>query len=112
MTQNATVTMVESHNATLLDPAEFKNINNNAYPVVFAYSGRDHFSPTKFCTTVQYNHWKTEKELRSLLGATMHVCAEIDVSQLPPDVCQAITEVQACIARNLPVFSKHGVSYY
>ena len=42
----------------------------------------------------------------------MHVCAEIDVSQLPADVCQAITEVQACVARNLPVLSKHGAGYY
>ena len=106
------ITMVESHNATLLDPAEFKHINSNAYPVVFAYNGRDHFSPTKFCTSAQYNHWKTDKELGSLLSATMHVCAEIDVAQLPPDVYQAITEVRACIARNLPVLSKHGVGYY
>ena len=67
------ITMVQSHNATLLDPAEFKHINNNAYPIVFAYNGRDHFCPTKFCTTAQYNHWKTQKELGSLLGASMHV---------------------------------------
>ena len=42
----------------------------------------------------------------------MHVCAEIDVAELPPDVCQAIAEVKACIAKNLPVISKHGVGYY
>ena len=42
----------------------------------------------------------------------MHVCAEIDVAEIPPDVCQAITEVKACIAKNLPVLSKHGVGYY
>ena len=104
--------MVQSHNATLLDPADFKHINNNAYPIVFAYNGRDHFCPTKFCTAGQYNHWKTQKELGSLLGASMHVCAEIDVAELPPDVCQAIAEVKACIAKNLPVLSKHGVGYY
>ena len=104
--------MVQSHNATLLDPAEFKHINNNAYSIVFAYDGRDHFCPTKFCTTAQYNHWKTQKELGSLLGASMHVCAEIDVAELPPDVCQAIAEVKACIAKNHPVLSKHEVGYY
>ena len=104
--------MVQSHNATLLDPSDFKHINNNAYPIVFAYNGRDHFCPTKFCTAGQYNHWKTQKELGSLLGASMHVCAEIDVAELPPDVCQAIAEVKACIAKNLPVISKHGVGYY
>ena len=104
--------MVQSHNATLLDPVEFKHINNNAYPIVFAYNRRDHFCPTKFCTTAQYNHYKTEKELGSLLGASMHVCAEIDVAELPPDVCQAITEVKAYIAKNLLVLSKHRVGYY
>ena len=104
--------MVQSHNATLLDSAEFKHINNNAFPIVFSYNGRDHFSSTKFCTSAQYNHWKTEKELGSLLGGSMHVCAEIDVSELPPDVAQAVTEVQACIAKNLPVLSKHRVGYY
>ena len=104
--------MVQSHNATLLDPVEFKHINNNAYPIVFAYNGRDHFCPTKFCTTAQYNHYKTEKELGSLLGASMHVCAEIDVAELPPDVCQAITEVKTYIAKNLLVLSKHRVGYY
>ena len=104
--------MVQSHNATLLDPAEFKHINNNAYPIVFAYNGRDHFCPTKFCTTAQYNHWKTQKELGSLLGASMHVCSEIDVAELPQDVCQAIAKVKTCIAKNLPVLSKHGVGYY
>ena len=104
--------MVQSHNATLLDLSEFKHINNNAYPIVFAYNGRDHFCPTKFCTAGQYNHWKTQKELGSLLGASMHFCAEIDVAELQPDVCQAIAEVKACIAKNLPVISKHGVGYY
>ena len=104
--------MVQSHNATLFDPAEFKHINNNACPTVFAYNGRDHFCPIKFCTAAQYNHWKTQKELGSLLGASMYVCAEIDVAELPPDVCQAIAEVKACIAKNLPVISKHGVGYY
>ena len=104
--------MVQSHNATLLDPAEFKHINNNAFPIVFAYNGRDHFAPTKCCTSAQYTHWKTEKELGSLLGASMHVCAEIDVSELPPDVAKAVTDVQACIAKNLPVLSKHGVEHF
>ena len=34
------------------------------------------------------------------------------MAELPPDVCQAIAEVKACIAKNLPVLSKHGVGYY
>ena len=42
----------------------------------------------------------------------MHVCAEINVAELPPDVCQAITEVKAYIAKNLLVLSKHRVGYY
>ena len=42
----------------------------------------------------------------------MHVCAEIDVSELPPDVAQAVTDVKACIAKNLPMLSKHGVDYF
>ena len=53
-----------------------------------------------------------QRELGSLFGASMHVCAEIDVSELPPDVAQAVTDVKACIAKNLPVLSKHGVGYY
>ena len=106
------MTMVQSHNTTLLDPGDFTNIQNNAYPIVFAYNGRDHFSPTMPVSPAQYIQWKTEKELGSLLGASLHVMAGLDFSQVPEGVCNALNEVQSSIARNLQVISKTGLALY
>ena len=74
---------------------EFKHINNNAYPVVFAYNGRDHFSPTKFCTSAHYNHWKTEKG--TWISSRCHYTC------LCRNWCSSTSTrcLSACIARNL-----------
>ena len=106
------LTLIESHNITKLNEPDFRHINQNAYPVVFAYNGRDHFAPTIPCTTAQFLEWKTKKELGSLLGASLHVSAQLDQHTLPPELSAAYKEVQACIARNLPVISKAGLQHF
>ena len=80
--------------------------------MVFAYNGRDHFAPTIPCTTAQFLEWKTKKELGSLLGASLHVCAQLDQHTLPPPLAAAYKEVQTCIARNLPVISKDSLQHF
>ena len=106
------LTLIESHNITKLNEPDFRHINQNAYPVVFAYNGRDHFAPTMPCTTAQFLEWKTKKELGSLLGASLHISAQLDQHTLPPELSAAYKEVQACIARNLPVISKAGLQHF
>ena len=106
------LTLIESHNITKLNEPDFRHINQNAYPVVFAYNGRDHFAPTIPCTTSQFLEWKTKKELGSLLGASLHVSAQLDQHTLPPELSAAFKEVQACIAKNLPVISKAGLQHF
>ena len=38
-------TMVQSCHTTLIEEADFKDIQKNAYPIVVYYNGRDHFTP-------------------------------------------------------------------
>ena len=102
------MTLVESHNLTKLYDRDFHKISNNAYPVVFAYNGRDHFAPTIPATAEQFTQWKVQSELGNLLAASLHVCAQLDQQQLPPQICSAVKEVQTAIARNLPTISKAG----
>ena len=99
------LTLIESHNITKLHDPDFRHINQNAYPVVFAYNGRDHFAPTIPCTTAQLLEWKTKKKLGSLLGASLHVSTQLDQHTLPTELSAAYKEVQAYITRNLPVIS-------
>ena len=106
------LTLIESHNITKLNESDFRHINQNAFPVVFAYNGRDHFAPTVPCTTAQFLEWKAKKELDSLLGASLHVCAQLDQHNLSPELSAAYKEVQACISRNLPVISKAGMQHF
>ena len=106
------LTLIESHNITKLNEPDFRHINQNAFPVVFAYNGRDHFTPTIPCTTSQFLEWKTKKELGSLLGASLHVCAQLDQHNLSPELTVAYKEVQTCISRNLPVISKAGLQHF
>ena len=80
--------------------------------MVFAYNGRYHFTPNIHCTTAQFLEWKTKKELGSLLGASLHVCGQLDQHTLPPPLTAAYKEVQTCIARNLPVLSKAGMQHF
>ena len=106
------LTLIESHNIIKLNESDFRHINQNAFPVVFAYNGRDHFAPTVPCTTAQFLEWKAKKELGSLLGASLHVCAQLDQHNLSPELSAAYKEVQACISRNLPVISKAGMQHF
>ena len=95
------LTLIESHNITKLNEQDFRHINQNAFPVVFAYNGRD-----------QFLEWKTKKELGSLLGATLHVCTQLDQHNLSPELTIAYKEVQTCISRNLPIISKAGMQHF
>ena len=97
---------MESHNITKLYDRDFHKISNNAYPVVFAYNGRDHFAPTIPCTAEQFTQWKVQSELGNLLAASLHVCAQLDQQQLPGQICSAVKEVQTAIARNPPTISQ------
>ena len=106
------LTLIESHNIIKLNEPDFRHINKNAFPVVFAYNGRDHFAPTVPCTTAQFLEWKAKKELGSLLGASLHVCAQLDQHNLSPELSAAYKEIQTCISRNLPVISKAGMQHF
>ena len=61
---------------------------------------------TLFFATAQIVHWKTEKELGSLFGASLHVCAEWDWPDILDAVATSIKEIQA---KNLTVISKSGL---
>ena len=58
---------------------------------------------TLFFATAQIVHWKTEKELGSLFGASLHVCAEWDWPDILDAVATSIKEIQA---KKLTVISK------
>ena len=106
------MTLVESHNILKLNERDFHKISNNAYPVVFAYNGRDHFAPTIPCTAEQFTHWKVQSELGNLLAASLHVCAQLDQQTIPEPICSAVKDIQAAIARNLPTISKAGQAQF
>ena len=104
--------LVESHNIIKLYERDFHKISNNAYPVVFAYNGRDHFAPTIPATAEHFTQWKVQSELGNLLAASLHVWAQLDNQQLPGQICSAVKEVQTAIARNLPVISQAGQAQF
>ena len=106
------MTLVESHNITKLNVPDFHKISNNAYPIVFAYNGRDHFAPTIPCTAEQFTQWKVQSELGNLLAASLHVCAQLDQQKLPDQLCSAVKEIQTAVARNLPIISKAGQAQF
>ena len=106
------MTLVESHNIIKLYDRDFHKISNNAYPVVFAYNGRDHFVNTIPATAEHFTQWKVQSELGNLLAASLHVCAQLDNQQLPGQICSAVKEVQTAIARNLPVISQAGQAQF
>ena len=60
----------------------------------------------------QFLEWKTKKELGSLLGASLHVCGQLDQHNLSPELTVAYKEVQTCISRNLPIISKAGMQQF
>ena len=61
---------------------------------------------TLFFATAQIVHWKTEKKLGSLFGASLHVWTELDW----PDILDAVaTSIKEILAKNLPVISKSGL---
>ena len=93
-TRKKKLTMVQSCNYTLLDPADFsRRMEKNAYPMVIVYNGRDHYVPTKPTTYQHYYTWKTEKELAPILSAGLLVIEEMDL--------QFLTEIQRMPAMKL-----------
>ena len=100
------LTMVQSCNFTLLDPPDFpRRMDKNSYPVVIAYNGRDHYSPTKLTTYVHYYKWKLEKELAPILSAGLLVCEEMDRKFLSDAEANAVSEIEAKILEHLPTLS-------
>ena len=98
--------MVQSCNFTLLDPPDFpRRMDKNSYPLVVAYNGRDHYSPTKLTTYVQYYKWKLEKELMPILSAGLLVCEEMDRKFLTDPQANAVSEIEAKILGHLPTLS-------
>ena len=100
------LTMVQSCNFTLLDPPDFpRRMDKNSYPLVVAYNGRDHYSPTKLTTYVQYYKWKLEKELAPILSAGLLVCEEMDRKFLTDAQANAVSEIEAKNLEHLPTLS-------
>ena len=99
-------TIVESHNATLINPSNFpKTMVRSAYPIVIVYNGRDHFVPTKPSTNREFYKWKLEKQLGPILSAGLLVICELDRSLLDNTLQNSVSEVEACIVKHLPILS-------
>ena len=77
----------------------------SAYPIVIVYNGRDHFLPTKPSTNREFYKWKLEKQLGPILSAGLLVICELDRSLLDDTLQNSVSEVEACIVKQLPILS-------
>ena len=61
----------------IIEEADFKDIQKNAYPIVVCYNGRDHFTPTRPSSQSKFLKWKLNKELGPILSAALLVIEEL-----------------------------------
>ena len=102
--------MVQSCHTTLLDPGDFAEIQNNAYPLVVCYNGKDHFTPTRPSTQSKFYKWKLNMELGPIVSASLLVIEELDRQKLAPAVLTAVNQLEDTIVQTLPIISPRSLS--
>ena len=63
--------MVQLCHTTLLEEADSKDIQKNAYPIVVCYNGRDHFTLMQPSSQSKFLKWKLNKELGPIVSAAL-----------------------------------------
>ena len=102
--------MVQSCHTTLLDQPDFKDMHQNAYPIVVCYDGKDHFTPTRPSTDSTFYSWKLNRELGPIISASLLVIEELDRHKLAPAVLTAVNQLEATIVQTLPIISPSSLS--
>ena len=102
--------MVQSCHTTLLEEADFKDIQKNAYPIVVCYNGRDHFTPMRTSSQSKFLKWKLNKELGPIVSAALLVIEELDRPKLSPAVLTAVNQLEDTIVQTLPTISPTSLS--
>ena len=103
-------TMVQSCHTTLIEEADFKDIQKNAYPIVVCYNGRDHFTPMRPSSQSKFLKWKLNKELGPIVSAALLVIEELDRPKLSPAVLTAVNQLEETIVQTLPTISPTSLS--
>ena len=103
-------TMVQSCHTTLIEEADFKDIQKNAYPIVVCYNGRDHFTPMWPSSQSKFLKWKLNKELGPIVSAALLVIEELDRPKLSPAVLTAVNQLEDTIVQTLPTISLTSLS--
>ena len=102
--------MVQSCHTTLLNPGDFAEIQNNAYPLVVCYNGKDHFTPTRPSTQSKFYKCKLNMELGPIVSASLLVIEELDRQKLAPAVLAAVNQLEDTIVQTLPIISPRSLS--
>ena len=102
--------MVQSCHTTLIEEADFKDIQKNAYPIVVCYNGRDHFIPMRPSSQSKFLKWKLNKELGPIVSAALLVIEELDRPKLSPAVLTAVNQLEDTIVQILPTISPTSLS--
>ena len=102
--------MVQSCHTTLIEEADFKDIQKNAYPIVVCYNGRDHFTPMRPSSQSKFLKRKLNKELGPIVSAALLVIEELDRSKLSPAVLTAVNQLEDTIVQTLPKISPTSLS--
>ena len=106
------ITTAQSAYSLELDEKDFRSIPKNQYPIVIAYNGRDHFTPTIPISEKEFLSWKVNKEFGSLLAATLLVAKELNRPGVPAAAAKGIRAIEKVVEDNLPKISKPSQAYY
>ena len=98
----------------LFPEQDFEAMTPNCYPLVLGYNGRDHYFPTRPCTSQEYTNWKLNSQLGGLLAGASLVLEEVDTkaTHLSRDVVNAIGQLTKTLNATFPVIApKKYLSY-
>ena len=97
------MTTIESAHETVLYESDLDHLDKEAWPIVVAYNGINHFVPSVIMSQQQHDAWKLSL-VTKMSKVTLNLVKRMDPKSMKPRQGQQLSALETCLKKSITVF--------